>query len=234
MVITRARRGHASLFASPISSIALLALACWGGSAHADVSTPIGDITGAVTLTTWLGAGGLPPVETTILAVSDNVVADGSGWVLSAPLRLEDAYPGPSYSSTYSLGGGVSLSGLPDFVAASGRQAGDISVTIEGTYATTNHGFVMFNPDFSRPDGYTAVSGNGAFSFTWSGEQLANRSNTLVSWAGSYAGSSSVVIQVTGLKLSQAVSAVPEPASAALMVIGLMGVGVFTRRVRLV
>lgn len=236
MAEPRARQGFASLTSFAHVPVVLLALASWSGVALADVSTPLGDITGTVglKLQRW-ASGDEVALLSTVNPVSGNVstTATATGWTLSAPLSgLQDDYPGQVWSSTYSIGGSVSLTGLPTFTPAAGLQAGDISVTIEGNYTTQHDAFIMFNPDFSNPDGHPSVKGSGTFSFTKSLADIRADHDVIVDWAGSYAGSSSAIINVTGIKLSQSVAAVPEASSAMLMALGLIGLGFTVLRAR--
>jgi hypothetical protein len=229
MAESRARQGFASLIHVPV---VLFALACGSGAAHADASTPLGDITGTVGLKfqRW-ASGDSDALLTTINPVNGNVSTTATGWTLSVPLPvLQDSYPGQVWNAAYTIGGSVSLTRLPTFAPASGLQAGDISVTIEGNYTTQHDAFIMFNPDFTTPGGYPSVKGSGSFAFTKSLAEIQANDDVIVNWTGSYAGSSSAIINVTSIKLSQAVTAVPEPSSALLMALGLAGLGLFARR----
>lgn len=234
MADSRAPQGIAPLKSLALCTVVPLVLATWSGGAQADVSTPLGNITGTMGLKFQRWAGGDDvALQATVNPVGGNVSTSATGWVLSAPLSgLQDSYPGSVWNASYTIGGSLSLTGLPNFVPAAELRAGDVFVTIEGNYATQHDAFIMFNPDFTKPGGYVPVKGSGGFAFTKSLAEIQANQNVIVNWAGSYAGSSSAIINVTDIKLSQVVTAVPESSSIVLMALGLVGLGLTVRRHR--
>lgn len=220
-----------------VSAVTLLTLGalapCW--SVAAEVTTPFGVLGGDLSLMASLQApSGGASQNLVIPLTGGTVTTTGGAWAFDAPLALTDSYGGASQH--YIASGSLSLAGLPALTPIPGVALGDVMITVVGSYANTGVGYVYFNGASSEP-----LYGSGTFSITRSLAEIqaqAYGSRSIVRWYGSYEPSyasgsfapSSVQVSLSGIRVSQSVTVVPEPTSMALMALGLVGVAAVVRR----
>jgi len=244
--------GHARACASRLSCAgavaAFVVVQAFSFSAAATtLETPVGALSGSFAWTTQSQSSAIPNFTSVVSKdqelTADLLTAGPSGWSYTATLDDRFYYGNGGYENggSYTGWGSIKLDQIPDLEPLAGLVEQGLTITIEGTYSTTGLGSFWLNPreGFLKHDGY--YTGQGSFTLTRQFSALELSSDTLLDWVALYpyeqlsgggARSSTVQIDLTKLTVSQVVTAVPEPSSALLGVLGGLGLLLAVRRVR--